>query len=107
MKLKDQVEAVLKQNPESRNSDITLTILIWERYYPQFVLVSKATGAKGISLDSLYHLPSQDGIKRYRASFQNSTKNPKYLPTSLEVVRQRRIKEEIWRAEMARLPLIN
>lgn len=83
---------------ESRNSDITLTIAIWKRFYSSRIKKSAENGKLGVWLEDLFHLPSQDNIKRIRAYFQND--KMKYLPTSIEVVRQRRINEETWRKTM-------
>ena len=84
--LKKQVEYCLKYFPDTRNSDVTLMIKIWKMYYPHKVLVSKKLDSLGgtieqfgINLDSLYDLPREDHIKRYRAKFQND--EMKYLPT--------------------------
>jgi len=97
-KLKEQIGIILREYPDSRNSDVTLMIILWERFYPHYILENKATGDKGINIKSLYDLPREDHIKRYRAVFQNV--DNKYLPTSLEVVKQRRINEETWREAM-------
>lgn len=96
--LKDQVEKVLQDTPETRNSDIALTIEVWKRYYSAFVGQTKS-GDDAIKLISLYQLPTQDNIKRIRAKFQND--ELKYLPTKKEVAKQRRINEEVWRAQMS------
>lgn len=96
--LKSQVEKILRDTPSSRNSDITLTIELWKRFYPSKIKQSKETGKFGVWLDDLFTLPREDNIKRIRAHFQNDML--KYLPTSLEVVRQRRINEEVWRKTM-------
>lgn len=102
--LKAMVRNVLRDIPETRNSDIRLMVEIWKRYYPSRVRggdVSAETGARlkeYIMLDDFYDLPHHDGIKRIRAHFQND--KGEYLPTSYEVVRQRKINEERWRASM-------
>lgn len=83
---------------ESRNSDITLTIAVWKRFYSSRIKKSQESGKLGVYLEDLFHLPSQDHIKRIRAHFQND--KMKYLPTSLEVVKQRKINEEVWRKTM-------
>ncbi len=97
--LKYQVEKILQEIPSTRNSDIELMIEIWKKFFPQHIL-SRGNGNFGIDLTSLNHLPREDHIKRYRASFQND--DGLYLPTKLEVVRERRINEEKWRGYMTR-----
>ncbi len=85
--LKKQVEAVLKEYPETRNSDITLTTKIWQRFYGI---------GDTVELKKLYDLPREDNIKRIRAKFCEEKKSWAY-PTSLLVAKQRKIKEEEWR----------
>jgi len=104
VKLKSQVEFVLKEFPESRNSDITLMIELWKAYYPS-KLKTGATGEKGVWLKDLYELPTQDNIKRIRAHFQNDLNL--YLPTDPKVVKQRRISEDKWREFMGYSPKHN
>lgn len=94
VKLKDMVETVLRDVEETRNSDITLTIEIWKRYYPDDVLNTSRGDKTGIFLESLYNLPREDNVKRIRAKLQNEEN--KYLPTSEEVRRKRQISEDSW-----------
>ncbi len=96
--LKQKVEAILRDVPASRDSDVTLTIEIWKEYFPKLVLTSPTTGRQAVLLSSLYDLPREDNVKRIRAHFQNDLL--KYLPTSLEVAKQRKISEEVWRKTM-------
>ena len=83
LRLRNMVEIVLKENPkfnnaEAVNSDITLSIVIWQRWY------SVGTNEDStIHLRRLYDLPTQENIKRWRAKFQNEMKL--YLPTSWKV----------------------
>lgn len=86
MNLYKQVLEGLEQVEQNRNSDIALMIWIWQRYY---------NVSDTISLNQLYDLPTQENIKRCRAKIQNDEK--KYLPTSWEVAKGRRWKEEEWR----------
>ena len=84
--LKQKVETILREQPETRNSDIALTIAIWKRYY----------GVEdSITLNRLYDLPREDNVKRIRAVFQND--NNHFLPTSEEVRKKRGIEESKWR----------
>lgn len=100
--LKFQVESVLKDFPESRNSDITLLVELWKRYYPDSISNFVATGAS-ISLDTLYSLPQEGAVGRIRRFIQNDktrTKELRYLPTNPEIIKQRRMSEDLWREEM-------
>lgn len=94
VKLKDMVETVLKDVEITRNSDITLTVEIWKRYYPSDVLTTSRGEATGIFIEALYRLPREDNVKRIRAKIQNEEK--KYLPTDPEVRKKRKISEEAW-----------
>lgn len=93
-RLKKMVEYILDENPkyrgvQARNSDIALTILIWQRWY------SVGTNEDSVvHLYRLFDLPREDNVKRVRAVFQNT--EHKYLPTSLEVLKKRGIEREYW-----------
>jgi len=94
VKLRDMVEDRLKNDEETRNSDIKLTISVWIKYYPNYVLDTSQGEKSGIFLDALFILPREDNIKRIRAKIQNEEK--KYLPTDPEVRKKRNISEEAW-----------
>ena len=91
--LKTQVRHCLLEYPETRNSDITLMLKIWEIYFPEY-LKKGATGQIGVWLKDLYELPREDNIKRVRAFFQNT--QGLYLPSDPAVRKQRKIEEEKW-----------
>ena len=88
--LKEQVETILRDCPDSRNSDKMLTWKLWERYYGVM---------DSISICDLMKLPSQSNIQRIRAVFQN--KHQIYLPTDENIAKQRRINMELWRECMS------
>ncbi len=98
-RLKNMVEMVLAENAkvklqgrnavEPRNSDIALTIAIWQQWY------SVGTNEDSVvHLYRLFDLPREDNVKRLRAVLQNV--EGKYLPTSWEVARKRGIEREKW-----------
>jgi hypothetical protein len=91
--LKAQVENCLKEFPDTRNSDITLTIAVWIKYYPAHLDYNN--GIYSIKLSHLFDIPHEDNIKRIRCIFQNEKKL--YLPTDKKVREKRGIKEEEWR----------
>lgn len=93
---KDMVEECLRNIPETRNSDITLMIEIWKRYFSQKVRKG-ATGKEGVWLEDLYELPREDNVKRVRAKLNAQGK---YYPTDWKVAKARGIKEDIWRQEL-------
>lgn len=88
MNLKQQVEAILRGRPETRNSDITLMIEIWRQYYGV---------GDGISVNQLYDLPRHDGIKRIRAAFNAQGV---FWPTDLKIALGRGIQENDWRVKL-------
>lgn len=92
--LKEQVRVVLRSDPETRNSDITLTIRIWQRFYGVNDL---------INVYNLYDLPREDNVKRIRAKFCEQRKDWAY-PTSLKIAKRRGIKEEEWRQALGYPP---
>lgn len=96
--LKGQVESVLQDIPETRNSDIALTIEIWRRFFPDKIRTLDGGAVEYVSLGSLYSLPREDNVKRVRAMFQNVQK--KYLPTKWEVAKARGIEEDEWRTAL-------
>lgn len=91
--LKNMVEDVLKRFPETRNSDIELTIRIWKEYFPSRIFEHR--GRESAHLIDLFDLPREDNIKRIRAVIQNV--QGRYLPTVWEVAKKRGMKEQEWR----------
>lgn len=103
--LKGMVESVLADTPETRNSDIALTIAIWRRFFPSLVRQEKhhdgrtySLGEEYVRVKDLFELPREDNVKRVRAMFQNEKKL--YLPTSWEVAKGRGLEEDEWRVAM-------
>lgn len=94
MTLKTQIENILRDTPATRDSDITLMIEVWNRYYPHAIMTG-SSGKKAVLLDNMYDLPREDNIKRMRAHIQNVDK--KYLPTTWSVAKQRKINEQEWK----------
>jgi hypothetical protein len=102
-KLVDMVEEILRNKPDTRNSDIELMIEIWKRYYPQRIQTAyhhtiDNRGPQGarefIYIDDLFQVPRHDAIKRIRATFNHEGK---YFPTDWNVARQRGLQEDAWR----------
>ena len=91
--LKSQVEHCLQTLPETRNSDITLTIAIWKRFYEE-KLFKDEFGATAVRVRDLMELPREDNIKRIRAQFNAKGQ---YMPTVWKVAKQRGFKETEWR----------
>lgn len=94
--LKNMVEECLRNIPETRNSDIVLTIAIWRRYFPQRIRKG-ASGEEGVWLRDLIDLPREDNVKRVRAKFNAEGK---YYPTDWKVAKARGIKEDDWRTDL-------
>jgi hypothetical protein len=95
--LKYKIEHCLKKYPDTRNSDVKLTNAVWIEFHNNKIKL--IDGKNYVALMDLYDMPRQDDVKRLRAKIQNEEN--KYLPTSLEVVKQRKINEEKWRNYMS------
>lgn len=94
--LKAMVESVLQDIPETRNSDIMLTIEIWKRFYPEKM---RDLGTRmAVCVSDLYYLPREDNVKRARAFFQND--KSKYLPTDPKIAKARGINTDEWLTAM-------
>jgi len=87
IKLQAKVKKVLIDCPETRNSDITLTIEVWKQFYGI---------VESVALEQLYKLPREDNIKRIRARFCEENE-PWAFPTRWEVAKARGINEDKWR----------
>lgn len=94
--LKQKVGDMLKENPATRNSDITLMIEIWKRHFPQRIKKG-STGEDGVWLKDLYDLPSEGVLGRVRRKIQESGK---FLPTDERVARARKMNMDEWRVAM-------
>lgn len=99
-KLKDKVEHVLEKYPDTRNSDVELTIKIWEEFHSNMILTER--GVKLIRLRALFELPREDNVKRVRAKIQNE--EHRFLPTKLSIALKRGILEDVWRRELGYAP---
>ena len=93
IKLYDQIEYILKNNSDTRNSDIHLTIAIWKHWHEENLFY--VNGELAVMLKDLYELPREDNIKRIRAKIQNE--EHKYLPTEWKIAETRGFKEDEWR----------
>jgi len=91
--LTKEVEYILENYPESRNSDQYLTLKLWAHFYKSRIQVDFR--GKYVYLKDIMDLPREDNVKRIRAKIQNEEQ--RLLPTSLEVVKKRRQNEKIWR----------
>jgi hypothetical protein len=92
--LKNQVKQILRMYPETRNSDIALTIKLWQVFYG----IGEAVNVK-----NLYDLPREDNVKRIRAKFCEQGFSWAY-PTELKIALGRQIKEEEWKRALGYIP---
>jgi hypothetical protein len=95
-KIKGKVEHCLRNFPETRDSDITLTIKLWAVFYGD-MLRKDEEGSISVKLKYLFELPREDNIKRVRAQFNSEGK---YFPTNWKVAKARGIKEDEWRLSL-------
>lgn len=91
--LDNQVRYCLDKYPETRNSDITLTMHIWKEFYQEKLTV--VDGVLAIRLRDLFDLPREDNVKRVRAHIQNDLHE--YIPTNWEVAKKRKWLQYDWR----------
>lgn len=94
--LEYKVRYVLAKDPDTRNSDITLTTHIWWYFHKDSVV--KINDKYYVCVSDLHELPREDNIKRIRAKIQNEEKL--YLPTSETVARKRKWNEQEWRKSL-------
>ena len=97
--VKSQVELILEIYPETRNSDIFLTVAVWKKFYGKLVHYNLDEEKHFIYCADLLELPSQDNIKRIRANIQNT--QHRFLPTDIAVLKQRKINEIWWHQEFS------
>jgi hypothetical protein len=109
IKLKDRVEYVLAKYPESRNCDKYLLCALIVSFYCHKTFDyrgdrgSSGTNThsenyrpfKAVFLKDLLDLPSQELVARCRRKIQEEGK---YLPTKPEIVKKRKINQEVWKA---------
>lgn len=98
------VKLILERDEQSRNSDIRLTQMFWWTYH-QSKIVELLDGSKAVRMKDLLDLPREDHLSRVRRKIQEDAFNKvesgyldykKYLPTSLEVIKQRKMNEVKW-----------
>lgn len=93
-KLKNAIEDILERYPKARDSDQWLTLKIWQEYFPTRV-ITLPDGTIAIRFKDIMEMPREDNVKRIRAKIQNE--EGKWLPTTWEVAKQRKILESVWR----------
>jgi len=93
MKTKEMVEYCLKAYPETANSDVQLTFRIIHLFYNQHIRI--IDGKWWVSCE-IQKIIREDHVKRIRAKFNEEGK---YLPTDPEVIKQRRLNEQVWHEE--------
>jgi hypothetical protein len=99
MKLEYKIIHCLKKYPETRNSDILLTRAVWYEFHNSKIF--EHNGKTAIYTEDLMELPREDHVKRIRAKIQNDKANPRYLPTTEEVLKKRKILEKHWHLAMS------
>lgn len=92
---KKEVENVLRDYPETRNSDIALMVILWKKIYPHKIVLSKNMNLC-VELYNLEELPRESEIGRIRRKIQEKM----YLPTDEKVARARRMNMDEWRVAM-------
>ena len=88
--LKKEVEYCLGKYEQARNSDAYLTNAVWINFYKEFLREVDSDWVLPLKYNGF--VASRDDIKRVRATIQNKEK--RFLPTSWEVAKKRKWKEE-------------
>lgn len=92
-----EVLHTLACDPQSRNDDSRLIIVLWNHYYPTKTL--KTPQGDGVLYrDILLNLPKFHTIERARRLIQNDL--GLFPPTTLKIAKHRHWKEEEWREQM-------
>lgn len=94
--LADKVLRCLQKYPDTRNSDMLLTRAVWFEFYPS--LGFQHNGKLSHYDEDLMKLPREDNVKRIRAKIQNDSHL--LLPTSLSVIKRRKLNEKEWYRKM-------
>ena len=97
--LAGKVEECLQKDEQSRNSDIRLYnfLLLHFPAYKNKLIVDEFNNYS-IPLKVRYELPKEEDVCRIRRKFNNKGL---YLPTSEEVLKQRKLMEKEWHNEMS------
>jgi hypothetical protein len=96
--LMEKVRGVLKDIPETRNSDKLLTVKLWQRYHRELIV----EGTNLVALSNILLLPSEDAISRCRREIQHDDKQ--YPPTSEDVAKARGWNIEEWKRALGYMP---
>jgi hypothetical protein len=84
--------------PATRDSDVTLMIEVWKKFYSEYLVIREKDGEAFIKLKHLYIVPREDTIKRMRAKLNEEGK---YLTSDEKVAKQRRLNMDEWHKAMA------
>lgn len=96
--LKEKILFCLQNFEITRNDDAQLTFFIIHKYLPNEII--QVNEKWYISTEALKQV-REDNVKRLRAHIQNV--EHKFLPTTEEVRRKRKIGEQEWRIYLANL----
>lgn len=99
--VKKQVFDILELHKQARNSDKYLIMMIFYTFYKECggYYVDNLGKKRWGCLLTHKNAPSSESIRRYRQKYQSAGI---YMPTSLKVVKQRRLNQGLWRSEMAK-----
>ena len=90
--LKAMTEDILRDIPDTRDSDVALTIAIWRTFYSDLLI-----DLNKVELVKLFDLPREDFIGRIRRKLQAKGK---YLPTKEHIAKARGLNIDEWRVSM-------
>ena len=90
--LKSRVEYVLEKFPKTRDNDTTLILALYDQYYRLSWFLQRDPERSRQKLFEIMEYDAPDDIIRWRRHIQN--KELKFLPTTEEIMRKRRMNIE-------------
>lgn len=91
MKIKQQVEEILRDFPQTRDNDRSLVAYLWCTFYSHLLIKPTEKHGWQLPIEKIFELPSYDLITRIRRKIQESGQYPATNPVIIE---RRRKKEK-------------
>jgi hypothetical protein len=92
---KQRVYDILKNHPQTRDCDKTLTVFYWWKFQRSLLVHNSKDDKWYVPLSNVPKLDSEDKISRIRRKIQNT--EGRFFPTQARVARKRGVNMEHWR----------
>lgn len=92
-----RVRYMLENHPSTRNSDITLTVMLWKKFFPDSLMKAE-DGQYYVKVTDLMEIDREDHIKRIRAKIQNE--EHLFPPTKEAIAKKRNWNIDVWRKHL-------